>query len=530
MQDAGRLAFTFETAPDYRYPLALIDGNRMERLIERKIVAEARKRLAKHSQNAFYAHRYREVYQKRTGEKARRPKIPTPNSWDFDKHFDPRYCINHASFIARGVWNSLQLGLYEPKPALRHKSPKPDGGTRNIDAFSIPDAVIALIFIKNLRQRNAKIFSDSSFAYQERKTPLDAVLKVREMLGAEKIFISQYDFSKFFDSISHKHIELLLEEDSPFQTTHMERQIIGAILTHEYSSDGVVERRTTGTPQGNSMSLFISNLAAHTLDMELSKISGSFARFADDSVVVNFSYEDALKCAETYREFSQKSGIKINEKKSTGIRILSEVQSEMRHITEFTFLSYKFTPKSVFVSDKSIRTIKARCAKIIYMHLLLHPRRAKKISLKRVGRGFYDWDLVTCINELRNYIYGKLKQGTIDLYLDGNINLKNIQGAVSYFSLVESGEQFRALDGWLIDILHRALSERAKIISSTTTKKRHVVVPKDMLIDGSWYTRTVPKLETQAPSFFTAWRASRKSLARHGLGGVDGFGMGYTYK
>lgn len=501
----------------------------MLRLIEREIIAEARKRLAKHSQNAFYAHKYRSIYLKRTGKNAKRPEIVTPKSWAFDKHFDPRYCINHANFIARGLWNSLQIGSYEPRPALRHQHPKPDGGTRNIDAFSIPDAVIASIFMKNLIRRNAKVFSDSSFAYQEGKTPLDAVLRVRSMLGAEKIFISQYDFSKFFDNIEHKQIEYLLSKSSPFQTTHMERQVIRSILTHEYSIDGTLEKRSIGTPQGNSISLFTSNLAAHTLDMDLSKISGSFARFADDSVVVNFSYEDALKCAEAYRNFSRASGVEINAKKSTGIRILSDVKSEMRSISDFTFLSYKFTPSRVFVSDKSIRTIKARCAKIIYMHLLLHPRRAGKVSSRRIGGDFYDWDLVTCLNELRNYIYGKLKQSTIDCYLSDDINLKNIQGAVSYFSLVESGDQFRALDGWLIDILHRAISERARFVRLTTSNELHAAAPKNQLIDGSWYRAKFPILETSAPSFFSAWRAGRKSLARHGLGGVDAVGMGYSY-
>ena len=133
------------------------------------------------------------------------------------------------------------------------------------------------------------------------------------------------------------------------------------------------------------------------------------------------------------------------------------------------------------------------------------------------------------MNELRKYIYGNLKQGAIDLYLDGDISLKNIQGAVSYFSLVESGDQFRALDGWLIDILHRAISERARLVRLTTAKKLHEAVTKDQLIDGSWYKRKTPIMETNAPSFFSAWRASRKSLMRHGLGGVDAVGMGYSY-
>jgi hypothetical protein len=49
------------------------------------------------------------------------------------------------------------------------------------------------------------------------------------------------------------------------------------------------------------------------------------------------------------------------------------------------------------------------------------------------------------------------------------------------------------------------------------------------MIDGGWYNFPGIPMETRAPSFFTAWRAARKSWMRHGLGGVDAQGMGYAY-
>ncbi|HAT87589.1 MAG TPA: hypothetical protein DCS30_17590 [Rhizobiales bacterium] len=505
----------------------------MQHLIEKSIVEEAKKRLARYSQRSYYAVKYQKSYTKRTGEKAKSRTTGLPKSWEFDPHFDPRHCINHSKFIAKGVWNSLLNGTYSPKTALRSEHTKPDGGVRYIDAFSIPDAAIANIFMRILRKRNAKSFSDCSYAYQEGKTPLDAVLRVKRMLKGEKIFISQYDFSKFFDNIEHDHINYMLREDGPFQTTFMERQLLQSVLKHKYSLNGKITQRDLGTPQGNSLSLFTSNVAAHFLDEELSKLSGLFVRFADDSVVVNYSYEEALKCAETYRQFSESSGVKINSTKSSGIRLLANTESEIRHINEFSFLSYKFTPDELLVSDKTIKTIKMRCAKTIYRHLLLHPRRANMVSAKRISGKQYDWDLVTCLNELRNYIYGGLRQTQIDDYLNGKANIRNMQGAVSYFSLVENSAQFRSLDGWLVDILHRAVSERVRFIRNVTTKKTHRLIDVDELLNGSWYQVTsapMSRMETTVPSFFTAWRAGRKSLTRHGLGGVDTIGMGYNYE
>lgn len=500
----------------------------MERLIEAAIIKEAKKRLGRYSQRLYYARKYQEAFEKRTGQRARARTHTLPSSWSFHKHYDPRYCINHAKFLARGIWRSLRASSYEPVTALRSGHEKPDGGMRYIDAFSIPDTAVASIFTRNLRKRNAKIFSDSSFAYQEGKTPLDAVLRLRTLLVGEKIFISQYDFSKFFDSIGHLYLENLVSTSGDFLTTRMERQVINATMRHSYQFDGATERRTVGTPQGNSVSLFISNVAAHPLDQHLSRINGSFVRFADDSVVVTYNYEDALRCAEAYGQFSLKSGVSINRIKSTGIRLFSERPAEMASTSHIDFLSYRFTPSGLQISERSIRAIKLRCARIIYNHLLLYPRRTLRIKSGRTGGRFYDWDLVTCINELRNYIYGGLKQCHVDQYLSGAINMKNIAGAVSYFSLVENSAQFRELDGWLINILERALNKRVELVRTIRRRPSHRSLSRAEIVDGTWYRFSI-SMETKAPSFFTAWRAARKSWSQHGLGGVDAVGVGYSY-
>lgn len=509
----------------------------MQSAIEQEILREAKKRLAKFSRDRYYAHKYRISFKKRTGKRPKTPSHTTPKQWEFHKHFDPRYCINHASFIARGLWTSLQANSYVPVVAQRYAIPKVAGGFRYIDAFSIPDAAVARIFLDSLRRRNAKIFSDSSYAYQENKSPLDAVLRLKPLLKGQTIFVSQYDFSKFFDSIQHSHLERLLERDGPFLTTHMERALLRAILVHSFKEGSEdAERRTVGVPQGNSLSLFLANVAAHPLDEELSRLSGSFARFADDSVVVNYSYEDALACANAFERFSQACGVEINRDKTTGIRIFSDRPRELAHVSEFDFLSYCFRRDGLHVSKKAVRAIKRRCARIIYNHLLLYPKRTRSYAQNRVGVGFRDWDLVTCLNELRAYIYGGRSQAVMEQYLSGETKIRNVSGAVSYFCLVEESSIFRELDGWLIDALYRAYHARVLLLRPLTLgfganirARALKKIQKSALIDGSWYDFPDIPMETQAPSFFTAWRAARKSWMRHGSGGVDSQGMGYAY-
>ncbi|APG91876.1 reverse transcriptase domain-containing protein [Sinorhizobium americanum] len=499
-------------------------------VIEKAIEDEAKKRLARYSQAQYYKHKYASVFSKRTGSKAKLKPHSLPAAWDFHRQFDPRYCLNHSKFLSRGLWRSLQVGNYIPLEALRRSFPKPTGGVRIIDAFSIPDAAIAKIFAKNLIRRNAKAFSDASYAYQEGKTNLDAVLRLRTMIQGETVFVSQYDFTKFFDSISHVYLRNCLSKGGDFLTTTMERGVLSAVMTHTWRDlDGNVGVRDEGIPQGNSISLFLANVAAHSLDKDLGSLSGSFARFADDSVVVNLSYEDALKSSEAYARFSKISGVKINKVKSTGIRIFSDVPCEMAHIDEFSFLSYKFTRHGLGMSAKAEANIKRRCAKIMYNNLLLHLRRTKKLAAGRRGAGFVDWDLVTCVNELRRYIYGARRQDEIDDFLNGVGRIGRSTGAVGYFCLLEDSAKFRQLDGWLLHVLQAMYSRRLQLLPKKL-KSSAKQISDEKLLSGEWYDFPAISMETSLPSFFTGWRAARKNFAKHGLGGVDPTGEGYAYE
>jgi hypothetical protein len=241
-------------------------------------------------------------------------------------------------------------------------------------------------------------------------------------------------------------------------------------------------------------------------------------------------------CAAAFQRFAELSGVAINKDKTTGIRMFSDRPCELAHISEFDFLSYSFRRDGLHMSKRAIRAIKKRCARIIYNHLLLYPKRAKSLGFDRLGRGFKDWDLVTCLNELRAYVYGGYSQSTIDNYLAEKSTIRNLSGAVSYFCLVENGSVFRELDGWLISALCRAYRARIILLRSlppffgSSSKMRTLRdLSQDEAIRGSWYVFPSIPMETRAPSFFTAWRAARKSWTRHGLGGVDTQGMGYAY-
>jgi hypothetical protein len=318
-----------------------------------------------------------------------------------------------------------------------------------------------------------------------------------------------------------------------------ERVAINAFLEHSYChvseyQFGLFDVRDAGVPQGSSLSLFLSNAAAHDLDLSLERQNGSFVRFADDVVAVTHSYRDALAVAEQFRSHCRDAGLKINYDKSPGIMIFGggpEVEGRdfvididdgalVESIDYIDYLGHRITAKGVGLPDKAIKRIKRRVAEIIYTHLFLHRRGpAGAFNSARVGAGFFDWDLVTCVNELRAYIYGGLREAQIEAFLNTNTKLPHVRGLMGFLPLSTSVSQLKELDGWLLNVIKRAQRERIKVLTGFGCAMP--VLTKNQIISGSWYNYGLIQNDMRLPSFVRAWRASRKYYRRYGLSGIQ---------
>lgn len=154
----------------------------MWQILENEIVRKARNVLAKQRRGLSTTKKYARRFELRTGTSTVVPPQRRPAHWDYDTHFDPVYCIGHARFIAKRIWEKIQSGDYKPKPAIKFEIDKPDGGTREIMSFTIPDSAVANVFHRRLTLRNKGLFSAYSFAYRPDKD-------VRRMICAIFILI-----------------------------------------------------------------------------------------------------------------------------------------------------------------------------------------------------------------------------------------------------------------------------------------------------------------------------------------------------
>jgi RNA-directed DNA polymerase len=390
----------------------------MKATIRRYLEKECAKLIARHESLIRRNKLDQKHFEKRTGQTAGSQQSYRPEYWDFHPHFDPYYVRSRIDTIAHGVAESIRSDKYHLSPAFCFSIPKPGGGKRGVTIFTLPDSAVAHYLYRELLKRNGHRFSSYSFAYRPDRTAHFAVEHLLKAAQLQKrLFVLEYDFAKYFDTISHDYLKKLLKNE--LRVSPREQRLAEAFLGFRRASGSeafqkeTFEQNKRGIAQGNSLSLFFANIACLELDRQLEATGGAFARYADDTVILCRDYEQANQCADLMLSHGRRSATEVNVEKSEGLSLFTpEEKAEMRAKSSFYFLGYEISRDGVSISPIAVKRIKKRISTIIHRHLLLYPRR-KLFNPKRIEQSGLDWDMVTCINEIRRYLYGRVTEKTI---------------------------------------------------------------------------------------------------------------------
>ena len=461
----------------------------MQTALKNEIKKLSKRILTRAAHSETKAEEYRNKYKKRTGLTAGLPAKAQPKP-ALSPLFDPKHCARNANFLSKTIWQKVLSENYKPIPAQNFLIPKPAGGYRSIMAFSIPDAALANVMMKRSRARNLKRLSSFSYAYHPNKNIFDAVLALSNYITNDKLFAVQIDFEKYFDSIPTPYLKSCIADKNMLSLTPHERYVFGEFLHHQYAEPdqykvNSFKRRIIGTPQGSSISLLLANLASDSLDRSLERCAGKFVRYADDVTAVCSNYEDALILENCFIEHCKASGIKINEKKSEGIAIISKHDSEMRNSEKLKYLGYSFSKDGTSIPDSVIKRVKNKISRLIHIYLIHYPRKYGFSKSRNGINPDYDWDLLGLITEIRKYLYGGLDEKDIRLYLSEGKHLKQMRGLMGFYALIEQRDQFVELDGWLTNSIKRAMQKRALILKAKYNVQG-IQPDEDHLIIGSW--------------------------------------------
>lgn len=463
--------------------------------------------------NALYIENERK--KKRSSSPKNLKKVVQPSYWSKDKKFNPFYVKKNSKAIAYSIANKISKGTYEPFEVTINQIPKSSGGYRNVAIYQIPDAAISTLFYQRLLSKNKHRFSSYSYAYRNDRNVHFAIQDIAVSLSNNsRLFVAEFDFSKFFDTISHDYLYKQFDQNG-FFISEEERCVIKAFL----------KDRQEGIPQGTSISLFLANLACWQLDKNLERQGLQFARYADDTVIWSTDYTKITQAMEIMNNFSKDVGVKINSSKSEGISILCphDMKSEFHKYKDHVeFLGYSLSIDNISIKHTSVVKIKRDISYILYKHLI-QPLKPKILTALKIPANDRDDALVSALSEIRRYLYGNLSEKMLLSYLRGRTNRIFFKGLMSFYPLINNEEQIRQLDGWLVNAVFKAIQKRSKLLVAHQQPRIHIF---PFNVSRKNYLKTVLNNEIdradlyQVPSFLRIYKAMQKGLVEQGIGGV----------
>lgn len=175
--------------------------------LDQRIRERATRLVVEHETYAKAVHDENDRRRRRSSGDPKLLPLHRPATWDLDHGFNPYLVRSRHQRIAHALTERLRGRTYTPRRPAGFHVPKPSGGSRVVSTFQIADEVISNRLLRSLTRKNLSRMSARSYAYRPDLSPHDAIAYVStEFTREHRLFVAEYDFSKFFDTVDHNYL------------------------------------------------------------------------------------------------------------------------------------------------------------------------------------------------------------------------------------------------------------------------------------------------------------------------------------
>ena len=244
------------------------------------------------------------------------------------------------------IWNRMSSGTYFAPPVLRVAIPKRNGGTRNLGIPTVSDRIARQTVVKMVLEPAVEpLFHSDSYGYRPGKSAVQAVGQARVRCWKFN-WVLDLDIRSFFDSLDH---ELVLRAVKKYTASrwvilYIERWLKAPVQTQ----DGLLEPRTSGTPQGGVVSPLLANIFLHlAFDtwMKESFAGVPFERYADDVIVHCRTKQQAEAVLLAVQQRLARCRLELHPQKTKIVYCKDSNRTGDAGETKFDFLGFTFRPR-----------------------------------------------------------------------------------------------------------------------------------------------------------------------------------------
>ena len=237
------------------------------------------------------------------------------------------------------IQEELRPRSYKPQAVKHVWIEKPNGGQRPLGIPTIKDRVAqqaCKIVIEPIFEAD---FDDSSQGFRPNKSTHEAIREIKTNLKGGKHKVYDADLSKYFDTIPHEKLLIVLSERiADPRVLHLIKLWLKTPIqeTDGRYTGGKGSKR--GTPQGGVISPLLANVYMNLLDRIVNRPGGYFSRlgihmirYADDFILMSRHINQTA--IGRLHEYLQRMDLVINTTKSKVINAKEE---------SFDFLGFRF--------------------------------------------------------------------------------------------------------------------------------------------------------------------------------------------